>query len=60
MNAIIINYNHDGYKGQFFATGSLYETLADLHNRLGIRAESGAIATSSGICGKFSFNFILN
>jgi len=60
MNAIIINYSHEGYKGQFFATGSLYETLTELQNKLGIRAGTGAIATSTGICGKFGFNFILN
>jgi hypothetical protein len=59
MNAIILNYSYSGYRGQFFATGSLYEAMINLQE-IGISTGSGALKKSTGICGKFNFNFILN
>jgi hypothetical protein len=59
MKTIILNYKYSGYRGQYFTNGSLYEALNDLQN-IGHSTGSGVLKNSSGICGKFNFNFILN
>jgi hypothetical protein len=61
MKAITLNYKYSGYRGQFFSAGSLYDALMDLQ-RLGVNTGTGTglLKEASGVCGKFTFNFILN
>ncbi len=59
MRAITINYSYSGYRGQFFANGSTGSAINALHS-IGASSGRGVIKPSSGICGKFYFNFILN
>ena len=53
-------YQFSGYKGQFVCTSGIAYAILELNEVVGASAGSGMVKKSTGICGKFSFNLILN
>ena len=55
-----LSYCLSGYRGQYISTSGIAFAILELNEILGARAGSGSVKKSTGICGKFSFNLILN
>lgn len=55
-----LTYSYAGYKGQFVCTSGVAYAILELNEIVGASAGSGMVKKSTGICGKFSFNLILN
>lgn len=55
-----LTYRYSGYRGQFVCTSGIAYAILELNEVVGAKAGSGMVKKSTGICGKFSFNLILN
>lgn len=53
-------YRADGCMGQFVSLNSIGYTIIEMRCTIGGSAICGYTKDSTGICGKFSFNLILN
>lgn len=53
-------YQFSGYKGQYICTSEVSYAILELNEVIGASAGYGMVKKSTGICGKFSFNLILN